>query len=279
MIEYLNKLIKQWRNIFSFYQIHSDADRQPIEVTYTAELASSTENQNFPSKSSSIQSCCKAAINRSYESKGFLEDSRKLLATSWRVGTQKDYAVKFNKFHSYIWCSEREIDPYKATLTEFADFLISSLFLSGLKYRTIAGYRSMLSAILPSVDNVPVGQHPHIIRLLKGVFNSRPPQKKLVPKWDLQRVLEFLSRDLFEPLSKVHLKYLTWKAVFLVAVSMFRCCRDIQALRIGDGFMSIIPEGIIFIREGLAKQDRPGHVGSKIFVPIFKRTSWTQRLM
>ena len=131
----------------------------------------------------------------------------------------------------------------------------------------------MLSAILPLVDNVPVGQHPHIIRLLKGVFNSRPPQKKLVTEWDLQRVLEFLSGDLFEPLSKVHLKYLTWKAVFLVAVSTFRRCGDIQALRVGDGFMSIVPEGIIFIREGFAKQDRPGHVGSKIFVPCFRKNN------
>ena len=77
----------------------------------------------------------------------------------------------------------------------------------------------------------------------------------------LKRVLDFLSGDLF-----------------LVAISTFRRCGDIQALRIGDGFMSIVPEGIIFIREGLAKQDRPGHVGSKIFVPCFQRTtSWTQR--
>ena len=35
--------------------------------------------------------------------------------------------------------------------------------------------------------------------------------------------------------------------------------------------MSILPEGIIFVREGLSKQDRPGHVGKHIFIPCLKR--------
>ena len=54
---------------------------------------------------------------------------------------------------------------------ECADFL-SFLFQSGLKYRTIGGYRSMLSAVLPPVDNISVGQHPHIIRHLKVQFTT-----------------------------------------------------------------------------------------------------------
>ena len=109
-----------------------------------------------------------------------------------------------------------------------------------------------------------------MVRLLKGVFNSRPPQKKLVPEWDLKIVLDFLAGNVVEPLSNVHLKYLTWKNVFLIAVTTFRRCRDIQALRVDDSFMSVVPEAVIFIREGVAK-DRPGHVGTKILVPSFRK--------
>ena len=250
------------------YGSPSDVDRFSNEATNTAELAQPTRNQDLPSKSSSVQSSCMAAINRSFESKGFSEQSRKLLAASWRSGTQKDYAAKFKKFNS--WCSEPKIDPYKATLKECVDFL-TFLFQSGLKYRTIAGYRSMLSAFLRPVDNFSVGQHPDVVRLLKGVFNSRPPQKKLVPEWDLKIVLDFLAGNFFEPLSQVHLKYLTWKTVFLIAVTTSRRCGDIQALRVDDGFMPVVPEGVIFIREGLAKQDRPGHMGTKILVPSFRK--------
>ena len=228
----------------------------------------SAQNKNCSSKSSNIQSDCMAAINRSFQNKGFSSKARKLMAASWRVGTQKDYSAKFRKFSS--WCSEREIDPHSASIAQCADFL-SYLFQSGLKYRTIAGYRSMISAILPPVEGIAVGQHQDIIRLLKGVFNTRPPQKRLMPEWDLGKVLDLLASPVFEPISKISLKYLTLKSVFLAAISTFRRCGDLQALRIDKGFMNILPEGIIFIREGISKQDRPGHIGKQIFIPCFKK--------
>ena len=90
------------------------------------------------------------------------------MSASWRKGTQKDYACKFKQFS--CWCSARKIDPYSISLSQGADVL-ADLFKRGLKYRTIAGYRSMLPSVLPPVKNIPFGQRPYIIRLLKGVFN------------------------------------------------------------------------------------------------------------
>ena len=37
--------------------------------------------------------------------------------------------------------------------------------------------------------------------------------------------------------------------------------------------MNIVPEGIICVREGPSKQNRPGHIGKKIFVPPFKKNT------
>lgn len=246
----------------------SNAGSTSDEASHDSGSFVSTQNNDCTSKPTSIQSGCMAAINKSFKNKGFSSKTRKLMAASWRKGTQKDYAAKFRKFSS--WCSEREIDPHTATLAQCADFL-TSLFQSGLKYRTIAGYRSMLSAILPPADGVSIGQHPDIIRLLKGVFNKRPPEKRLVPEWDLRKVLDFLTSKTFEPISKISLKYLTLKSVFLAAISTFRRCSDLQALKINQGFMSIVQEGIVFVRDGLCKQDRPGHIGKQIFIPCFKK--------
>ena len=64
----------------------------------------------------------------------------------------------------------------------------------------------MLSFMLPKIDGTPIGQHTDITRLLKGVFNSRPPVKHLVPEWDLKKVLELLSNPPFEPIHKISLK-------------------------------------------------------------------------
>lgn len=115
-----------------------------------------------------------------------------------------------------------------------------------------------------------MGQHPNIIRLLKGIFNSRPPVVKLIPEWDLHKVLKFISKPPFEPLTMSPLKYLTWKAVFLAAITTFRRSSDLQALRLGTGNVSIQNRGVTFIRQGLSKSDRPNHINAKIFVPAFK---------
>ena len=111
----------------------------------------STKNKNL--SSTGIQSDCLASINRSFQAKVFSKQARSLLSASWRKGTQKDYGSKFKKYCS--WCCTRKINLNSATLNQVADFL-SDLFNEGLQYRTIAGYRSMLSPFLPHYENVTI---------------------------------------------------------------------------------------------------------------------------
>ena len=240
------------------------------QVTSNTQSLESTKHDYISSGSQGVQSECMVAINRQLSANGFSQKVRNLLSASWRAGTQKDYSGKFKQFSS--WCRGKQIDTYSASLTDCAEFL-SFLFHKGLQYRTIAGYRSMLSSVLQPVNNIPVGQHPHIVRLIKGIFNSRPPTTKLLPEWELPLVLDLLKRPPFEPLSLAPLKYLTWKSLFLVAITTFRRASDIQALKLGSGNISIQKRGITFIRQGLSKSDRQNHVNNKIFVPSFSQDS------
>ena len=242
-----------------------------IEITGDTRVTESGKDKDISRKRPKSQTDCMASIDKQFKTKGFSKNTRKLLAASWRSGTQKDYKCKFRKFYS--WCREREIDPYLASLDICANFL-TSLFDKGLKYRTIAGYRSMLSSVLPPIDNVRVGQHPYIIRLLKGVFNSRPPVRKLLPEWDLPSVLDMLKQPPFEPMQTARLKYITWKTIFLIAITTFRRSSDLQALRLGEGSVRVQKTGVTFIRHGLSKQDRISHNDSNIFVPTFTGTKF-----
>ena len=88
----------------------------------------------------------------------------------------------------------------------------------------------MISAILQPANGIAVGQHQDFILSLKGVFNTRPPQKRLMPEWDSGKVLDLLASPVFEPISVISLKYLTLKSVFLAAILTFRRCGDLQAL-------------------------------------------------
>jgi hypothetical protein len=71
------------------------------------------------------------------------------------------------------------------------------------------------------------------------------------------------------PVKHAHLKYVTWKTAFLIAITSFRRCSDLQALCIGEESVVVQKKGVAFIRHGLAKQDRPKHFGSKIFIPSY----------
>ena len=93
---------------------------------------------------------------------------------------------------------------------------------------------------------------------------------RLVPEWDLRVVLTALQKYPFEPLSKSSLKYVTLKTVFLTAITTFRRVGDIQALKLGEKYVSVQSQGVTFLRQGLSKTDRPNHISGKIFVPCYK---------
>ncbi|CAC5407426.1 unnamed protein product [Mytilus coruscus] len=98
---------------------------------------------------------------------------------------------------------------------------------------------------------------------------EKPPKVNLLPEWDLQMVLKTLENEPFEPLSDASLKFVTFKTVFLIAITTFRRCSDFQSLRIDKESMRVQDKGITFIRHGLSKQDRQSHFGTKIHVPHF----------
>ena len=128
----------------SVYRNPESTDSLFNQTTSNSGSATATQNSDKTSESRTIQFDSLVTFNKQFEKRGFSQETKNLLCASWRTGTQKDYLSKFKKFSS--WCDSREIDPYNATLL-IADFL-THLYTSGLQYRTIAGYRSMLSSIL-----------------------------------------------------------------------------------------------------------------------------------
>jgi hypothetical protein len=63
------------------------------------------------------------------------------------------------------------------------------------------------------VDSSPIGQHPLVNRLLKGVYNQRPPQPRYSATWDVDVVTKHLGSN--ESLS---LKHISQKLVVLMAL-------------------------------------------------------------
>jgi len=89
--------------------------------------------------------------------------------------------------------SPKEINHLQPPVGAVLDFL-SELFDKGLTYSAINCARSALSSYAESLDDGSVvGQNPLVCRLLKGVFQSRPPKPKYTEVWDVQVVLTYLA--------------------------------------------------------------------------------------
>ena len=53
-------------------------------------------------------------------------------------------------------------------------YFLADLFETGLEYRTLNFYRSIISAFHENGNSVPTGRHSLVFFLMKGIGNSRP---------------------------------------------------------------------------------------------------------
>ena len=68
------------------------------------------------------------------------------------------------------------------------DFL-ADLYEEGLEHRTVNSIRSAVSMTHCHVEGVPIGQHPLVTQLIKGVYNSRPSRPCYSATWDVDSVM------------------------------------------------------------------------------------------
>ena len=101
----------------------------------------------------------------------------------------------------------------------------SKLLATVLQVHSLNSYRSAISSVHERVEGYNVGQHPLVTRLLKGVFNERPPLPKYSSTWDVQVVLNYLGCN-----SDLSQKLLTWKAAMLLALTRPSRSADLSML-------------------------------------------------
>ena len=139
---------------------------------------------------------------------------------------------------------------------------LASLFGNGLKYRTILLHRSVLSATLPTFDGFSIGNHPLVSRLVKGVFQKRPPSRRIFQPWNVGDVLN-VFRAWTSPLT---LQQLQRKAAFLLAIASSRRPSELSSLRFSANYLTINADFARFIPSSLSKTDRQTHLGPPILI-------------
>lgn len=104
------------------------------------------------------------------------------------------------------------------------------------------------------IDGVVIGQHPLVSRIMKGIFNLRPPQPRYQTMWSVQDLVKhFLSLPDNDELS---MKQLSGKLACLLALCAANRCGELHALDVR--YMVSQPDLVTFELPSLAKTQQPG---------------------
>jgi hypothetical protein len=203
-------------------------------------------------------------IRQHYETAGLSSTAIDLLTNSVKTSTTKAYNCSWSQWSR--WCEGRESDHVLDPVSEVLTFLAEQ-FEQGKLYRTINVLRSAISSAHVYVDNKPIGQHPLIIKLMKGVSISRPPQPRYQHTWNVATVTKYLS--LLGENAKPSDKQLSQKLCMLMALA----CPERGSIMASfdTRYMKYFPEGVKFQHTVFRKRSHNGKLGESVY-PKFAET-------
>ena len=214
---------------------------------------------------------CMAIIRHRCQEKGFSERTAELVASGRRQSTLTTYSKRLAPY--YEWCNERDLDPTRATVSNISQFLTEK-FDSGLQSATVRNYKSAIMSIHKGYEDGSSANDGGEIRLLlNGMFNERPPTRKIVPVWELNTVLEYLKGPPFEPMAKASLKNITLKTVMLIALASAHRCSEIHSLSFASMTISRAGATLSFVPGFRAKNETSSHLFPTLFLPSLSTES------
>jgi len=104
------------------------------------------------------------------------------------------------------------------------------------------------------IDGVVVGKHPLVCRLLKGIYNQRPPQPRYSCTWDVGLVLDHIRS--WGPTVTLTQKKISLKLAMLLALANASRCSELHSL--DTQYMSWNKSGVTFSLAALTKTSKPG---------------------
>ena len=226
-------------------------DRLSTSVTSEEQITLDSTERGNSSASKADEINILSFVMKNLKDQGISSKAADIIVASWRHSTKKQYSVYIKKWIQF--CRERQISSISPTLSQVLGFL-TGLFDKEYSYSVINIARSALSAFGIVINNVSVGENATIIRLLKSVYNLRPPKPKSAKTWVVSKVLSFLQK--LSPAKFISLKELTLKLAMLIALSSACRVQSLHLLSTVNIQKSFKSYAVFF--EGLIKQNRPG---------------------
>ncbi|XP_041417410.1 uncharacterized protein LOC121393314 [Xenopus laevis] len=161
-----------------------------------------------------------------------------ILVQSRRDSTNKIYSRIWKVFRA--WCSGKKVASDQPSIPNLLKFLQEG-FDKGLAVNTIKVQISALSAFWgKSLASIPL-----IKRFVKAISKIRPKIFQPLPSWDLALVLKNLCVSPYEPLESCSIKCLSFKALFLVAITSAKRIGELQALSSKEPYLVFLQDRVV----------------------------------
>ena len=127
------------------------------------------------------------------------------------------------------------------------------LYQQGLSYSAINTAQSALSSYIILHDGTSLVQQRSVSRLLKGIFQTKPPLRRYSKTWDVSVVLHYLQG--LWPVGTLNIKELTLKLVTLILLVSGQRGQTIHLLNISN--VRVSADSYTFLFSRLLQQTRP----------------------
>ncbi|XP_073414114.1 uncharacterized protein [Dendrobates tinctorius] len=217
---------------------------------------------NIPPSGQRIPSDCVEFERSLLMDRGFSPGLVATLLKSRKPVTTKIYSRTWNKFLQFLGKPLEKEPPISAIL----EFLQSGLQM-GLAVNTLKVQVSALGALY----NCKLASNRWVARFIKSCHRARPIPIPSIAPWDLNLVLETLTKEPYEPLHQLPLKFLTLKTIILVALTSARRIRDLQALSVNPPYTQVFQDRVMVRTDPtyLQKVASDFHRGQEIVLPSF----------
>ncbi|XP_069812238.1 uncharacterized protein [Dendropsophus ebraccatus] len=219
---------------------------------------------SIPSRSKESPSDSMAFERQLLKDRGLSEEVISTLLASRKKVTSEIYFRIWKTFLRFVDHPVNVLEPPNMPL--ILSFLQEGLN-KHLRPSTIKVQISALSALY----EVRLAEHPWIKRFIKAAMRLYPSIKTRLPPWDLNLVLSGLTSTPFEPISEIHIKFLSWKVAFLLAITSARRLGEIRAFSITQPYMVIRDDRITLSPDPafLPKVVSDFHRSQEVILPSF----------
>lgn len=225
-------------------------------------VAPSSRSETGASVKQKTTNDCMSSVRDSFRKRGFSEQTTKVLMSSWKPGTRKQYQVYIRKWFQY--CNEKQINKVQITLEDVLEYF-STLYQNGLQYSGLNTARGALSSLGITLDGISVGKHPMVIRYMRGIYNLCPPKPRYDRTWDVNKVLNFLRT--LSPVKSISLKLLSMKLTMLIALTNAARSQTIHLMDMN--FVDKVMGDYVFLLNEHVKQSRPGYKEPNVYIKAF----------